>query len=141
MSGDLAITYEAGNGPDGEAINAGLIAWNDRMTGPARRVRFAYAVRDAKGKLLGGVTAKIYRDSLYVDDLFLDDAVRSQGIGTRLMDLAEAKAREAGCAFAYLDTMEWQARPFYEKRGYTVIYEFSYEGGKHRSFCMRKDFS
>jgi GNAT superfamily N-acetyltransferase len=133
------IIPEDGDGPLGEQINAALIAWNDSVTGPARRLRFAYAVRDARGHVVGGITAKLYRDSLYIDDLFLDDTVRGQGIGTRLMDLAEARACEAGCVFVYLDTMDWQARPFYEKRGYRVFHEFSYEVGKYRSFMMGKN--
>jgi GNAT superfamily N-acetyltransferase len=139
MSANFEIVPEEGDGPLSDAINAGLIAWNDRVTGPARRQRFAYAVKDANGRVAGGITAKLYRDSLYIDDLFLDDAMRGQGIGTRLMDLAEARAREAGCVFVYLDTMDWQARPFYEKRGYRVFHTFSYEGGKFQSFMMRKD--
>jgi GNAT superfamily N-acetyltransferase len=139
MSG-FTIDLEEGEGPSSKAINNGLIAWNDRITGPARRARFAFAVRDAEGRVVGGVTAKLYRDSLYIDDLYLEDAFRGQRLGTRLMDLAEGRGREMGCAFAYLDTMDWQARPFYEKRGYRLIYEFSYEGGAYRSFCLRKEF-
>lgn len=139
MSG-VSIALEEGDGPATKAINAGLIAWNDRVTGPARRARFVFAARDAAGVVIGGVAAKIYRDSLYIDDLFLDDAFRGRRLGTQLMDLAEARARDLGCVFAYLDTMDWQARPFYEKRGYRLIYEFAYEGGKYRSFCLRKEF-
>lgn len=138
---DVSITLEEGEGPADREINARLIAWNDRITGPARRARFAFVARDATGTIVGGVTAKLYRDSLYIDDLYLDDGCRGQRVGTRLMDLAEGRARDLGCTFAYLDTMDWQARPFYEKRGYRLIYEFSYEGGQYRSFCLRKDFA
>lgn len=140
MTSGFDIILEEGEGPLGKAINAGLLAWNDRTTGPARRARFVFAVRNDQGVVLGGITANVYRDSLYIDDLFLDDSVRGQGLGTRLMDLAEARGREAGCAFVYLDTMDWQARPFYEKRGYRVFHEFSYENGKFHRYWMRKEF-
>ena len=37
------------------------------------------------------------------------------------MDAAEAVARERGCIGARLDTYSFQARGFYEKRGYRVV--------------------
>ena len=37
------------------------------------------------------------------------------------MDLFEGAAAERGCTLVYLDTFTFQARPFYEKRGYMVV--------------------
>ena len=43
-----------------------------------------------------------------------------------------------GCAHAYLDTFDFQARPFYERLGYTVFgLQDDYPPG-HRRFFQRK---
>jgi GNAT superfamily N-acetyltransferase len=46
---------------------------------------------------------------------------RGQGLGTQLMNEAEAIAVARGCQFAYVDTMEYQAPRFYEKLGYAIV--------------------
>jgi ribosomal protein S18 acetylase RimI-like enzyme len=76
-----------------------------------------------------------------IDTLWLDDAQRGRGLGSQLMDMAERRGRDEGCAFAILDTMNWQARPFYEKRGYHVFHELQMENGTYTRFYMRKDFT
>ena len=43
-------------------------------------------------------------------------ARRTGGAGT-----AESRARERGCIGVYLDTFEYQARPFYERLGYELF--------------------
>ena len=42
-------------------------------------------------------------------------------MGRRLLRAAEREAAERGCAHAYLDTFDFQARPFYERLGYAVF--------------------
>ncbi|MGK0470972.1 MAG: N-acylglucosamine-6-phosphate 2-epimerase [Candidatus Azotimanducaceae bacterium] len=37
------------------------------------------------------------------------------------MDAAETKGIEMGCKFAMFDTFEFEAREFYEKRGYSLM--------------------
>ena len=37
------------------------------------------------------------------------------------MTAAESRARERGCIGVYLDTFEYQARPFYERLGYELF--------------------
>jgi ribosomal protein S18 acetylase RimI-like enzyme len=141
MSGELAFETEEGHGPIAEFLDTAIKAWSDRITGPARRQWYSYAARTSEGVICGGVACYIYRDVLLIDTLWLDDAYRGQGLGTQLMDKAEARGQAEGCAFAFLDTMNWQARPFYEKRGYHVFHEFQMEGGKYTRFYMRKDFA
>ena len=58
---------------------------------------------------------------LLVDILWLDEPLRGAGLGTKLLRQAEAEAQEAGCSRAVLDTLEFQALPFYERHGYSVF--------------------
>lgn len=71
-------------------------------------------------KLVGGVYGYLKQSYLYISYLWVDKDYRECDIGTKLMDLIEDEARRKGFDNAYLGTCTFQARPFYEKRGYKV---------------------
>lgn len=50
--------------------------------------------------------------------LFVDEAVRHQGVGRQLLATAEQKAHDLGAHSVTLNTFEWQAKGFYVKQGY-----------------------
>lgn len=56
---------------------------------------------------------------LHVDDLVVDEAIRSKGIGHALMNYAEADAAAREMNAVFLDARA-QAIPFYEREGYTM---------------------
>lgn len=76
---------------------------------------------DANQEVLGGVYGYIEREWLYISLLWVDDSARGLGVGTQLMEGIEKWAEEKGICNFYVGTAEFQARPFYEKRGYRVI--------------------
>jgi GNAT superfamily N-acetyltransferase len=55
--------------------------------------------------------------------LVVDEAVRSRGAGARLLDAAEAWARERGCAEMRVQSnvVRERAHTFYERHGYATI--------------------
>ncbi len=74
-----------------------------------------------------------------MDSLWIDQTLRHQGWGTKLMHEAEKMGREHGASFVTLNTMDWEALPFYQKLGYTT--EFIREGYEKNSkmFMLRKN--
>jgi GNAT superfamily N-acetyltransferase len=58
---------------------------------------------------------------LRIEVLFVDEAVRGQGIGSRLLLQAEQQARELGAKNVVLETFEFQAPKFYAKHGYSEL--------------------
>ena len=96
-------------------------------------------IKDEKQKIVGGVTGVTFYGSLYVDMLWMDKALRHQGWGTRLMQEAEKIGKERGSSFATVNTMDWEALPFYQKLGYSI--EFTREGYEKGSkmFMLRKN--
>lgn len=80
----------------------------------------AVLVRDNAGDIEGGVVANMDWDWLYVDLLWLDDSLRSKGMGRRLMGRIEQFARSKNVP-VYLMTTEFQALPFYQHLGYELF--------------------
>ena len=76
---------------------------------------------------------------LFTQLLVVPEQTRGQGLGRRLMSLAEAEAVKRGCHAAWLDTFEFQAKAFYEKIGYSCFATLpDFPKGSSRYF-MRKD--
>jgi GNAT superfamily N-acetyltransferase len=121
-----------------EEIRQGLMSFNVEHAGPDKYQEIALAARSEAGRLAGGLYGHTAWRWLFVDLLWVDAPLRRQGLGRRLLQAAEAIARVRGCSSAYLDTFDFQARPFYEREGY-VVYgtQRGYPPG-HQRFYLAK---
>jgi GNAT superfamily N-acetyltransferase len=142
MSGEneLRIDDEVG-AEDRTTVLRGLRAFNEAMIGPANDRPVELVVRDTDGAVIGGLLGNTKWGWLYVDKLWISDAARGQGIGSRLLARAEEIARERGCVGAFLSTFEHQARPFYEARGYHVFGTLDGFPAATRQFYLCKPFA
>lgn len=127
--------------PDPEAeqlIFDGIADEAFKKKGMARIEPFRILVKDAKQSLHGGAIGITYYGCLYIDMLWVDETVRNQGFGRKLVEAAEKIARDKNCTFATLGTMDWEALPFYQKLGYEI--EFVREGYENESklYMLRK---
>ncbi len=97
--------------------------YNDAQTGlPDPGQKLALLIHDpVTGEVRGGLRAISYYGWMFIELLVLDESLRGQGLGTRLMREAEAEARRRGLIGIWLDTFSFQARPFYERLGYRVF--------------------
>ena len=74
-----------------------------------------------------------------MDLLGLPPAFRRERLGSRLMTMAMDEARSRGCIGVHLDTFSFQARPFYEKLGFSLFGQLDgYPGGHTRFFMARR---
>ena len=76
------------------------------------------------GKIIGFATTFIawyswIGKSLYLDDLFVAEAYRGNGLGSKLMDAVISKAKEKGCKKIKWQVSRWneKAIDFYKKKG------------------------
>ena len=110
---------------DARALSEGIVAFNHAAVPDlepiSAEVKFFVFARDDAGALVGGLRAACYWNTLHVELLWLSDDARGTGAGREVMDRAEAFAREHGCQLALVQTTSWQARPFYEARGYACF--------------------
>src|SRR4029453_14429106 len=96
---------------------------------------FAAFLRDDTGMLRGGVEGGLWGNGLHINVLWVDEALRGQGHASALMRAAEAHGIAQGAKLVHVETMSFQARPFYEKLGYRVFGELpELAGGETSSF-------
>lgn len=75
-----------------------------------------------EGEIIAGCLAKMYCwNVIYVDILWIDEAYRKQGLGSKLLKEIERIAVEEDCTLIHLDTFDFQAKDFYIKHGYEVF--------------------
>ncbi len=101
---------------------------------------FSIFIKDSEENIRGGITGTVLFGSLYVDSLWVHKNLQNQGWGSQLIHEAEKIGKEQGALFVTLNTMDWQALPFYQKLGYSI--EFTRQGYSKDSkmFLLRKNF-
>lgn len=111
---------------------------NMAVTGD-RAYRPLYVIlRDEQDAAQGGLLADLWGGWMHITFLWVAETRRGQGFGARLMQRAEDEARAAGCRGVYLETHSFQARPFYEKLGYSVIASLPDYPPGHSYHILRK---
>jgi len=80
-------------------------------------------VMDEDKKWVGGITAEVYWEWLEINKFWFFEKYRGKGLGGLLLEETERIAIDKGAKKALLTTYEFQARSFYEKKGYEVVGE------------------
>lgn len=112
---------EDGRPPGADEVTAGLRAHTIEQTGPLPWIPLTLLVRDDANQVRGGIRGHIALCWLQVDHFWVDKALRGQGYGSRLLNLAEEAARMHGAIGSQLTTSTFQAAGFYVKQGYAEI--------------------
>lgn len=80
-----------------------------------------YVVARNGEQVLGGLTGETSFAWLKIHILAVCPGHRNQGIATRLVESAEAEARNRSCRYAYVDSMSYQAPGFFIRLGYHQV--------------------
>ena len=124
-----------------QKLDAELVRSNDEAVPFTQKkpfYRLQYGVKEG-GALIAGASGILYCWSiLYVDVVWVAEAHRHRGLGAKLMNCLEEKARQHGCALVHLDTFDFQARGFYEKLGYTLFGTLDECPPGHKRFFLKK---
>jgi GNAT superfamily N-acetyltransferase len=122
------------------AVLEGLLRFNKNKTSnmePPKAIPIF--MRDGKNQVVGGVIGYVYAGWLHIEFLWIEESFRNKGNGTRLLKMIENEAVKCGCKYVDLDTFSFQARPFYEKHGYTLFATLdNYPEGHSKHFLKKK---
>ena len=122
------------------AVREGLVRFNKNKTSnmePPKAIPIF--MRDGKNQVVGGVIGYVYAGWLHIDFLWIEESFRNKGNGTKLLKMIENEAVKCVCKYVDLDTFSFQAKPFYEKHGYTLFATLdNYPEGHRKHFLKKK---
>ena len=122
-------------------IGSGLVSHNSASVPFTQEPTFIAINRCIRegDKVVGGIIAEVYCwKVLYIDILWVEEEYRGRGYASALMADVENRAKELGCKLSHLDTFDFQAKPFYEKLGYTTFGTLENCPEGHNRYYMSK---
>lgn len=84
----------------------------------SERTPLAVQIKNDHGDIIAGAAGRSFGDWLLLNTLWVSDELRGQNIGSDILNEFEASGKKRGCTKCLLDTLNFQAMPFYEKHGY-----------------------
>ena len=128
---------------DADILSRGIVDFNraqipDLEPNEAERKFFVFA-KDEADRTVGGIRGSCYWNTLHIELLWLSEDCRGTGVGRKMIASAENFAIEQKCEKALVETTSWQAKPFYEKNGYTHMATLAGRPKGHASHYLAKD--
>ena len=139
MQEKLQITLETASSVEDErTLHHKLVEYNRAASSDDHVQPLNLIVRDENGVVIGGLLGDTYWNWLAINIFWLREDLRKQGLGSRLLQMAEVEAIRRGCQYAHLDTFDFQALDFYRKYGYTVFGQLDGLPPGHTRYFLRK---
>jgi len=131
------LTVERTIGTTKKAVLAGLAGYNHEHMGTQRLKGVAVSLKE-RGKIVGGIVGQIWTTVLFIQWFWIDQKMRGQDHGTKLIAAIEDEARRLGATRSYVDTMSFQAPDFYRSCGYEEFGAIDgYPGGVTRHWFTK----
>lgn len=114
------VTVTDAPSPEARAlISDGLDQHNRDQVGTWDGTPLAVLVHDPdSGAVLGGLTGRTSLGLAFIDLVYLPASLRGRGLGTEVLQCAEAEARRRGCCAGVLYTITFQTPEFYARHGW-----------------------
>ena len=109
-----------GSRDDADVIENGIRTYSEAYEPEYESVDFYKKLVDKDGRFIAGVIADVDKDAYgFVDALFVEEALRHQGLGTSLLKAAEDFTRENGASMILTSAGDWNV-DFFKKNGYLL---------------------
>lgn len=109
------------NPKDKKVLVDGMLSHHAGKGHPRKVEHLSILLKDETGKVWGGIMISFLWNGMEIQTLWIDQSLRHQGWGSKLMEAAEAEGIKRGCTIAYTNTFTWQAPDFYAKQGYILF--------------------
>jgi ribosomal protein S18 acetylase RimI-like enzyme len=80
----------------------------------------AIKITNERAEIIAGVAGRTFGDWFLLDTLWVSDNFRGNNLGSQLLNDIEVAVINRGCKKVLLDTLNFQAMPFYKQHGYSV---------------------
>ena len=127
---------------DEELIEGKLTKINHAVVPPhegTEEEELVFKIENGEGAVIAGCIVGIGNWQFAIlDILWVDEKYRGQGLGSALIREAEKAAIERNCYAMLLGTFDFQAKPLYEKHGYTLCGTIKDWPKGHENYSMMK---
>ena len=137
----MNIEFHRGDLTDAEqaVVSEGFRTHSDEQAAPDYdKQRVKWLAFDDQKNVRAILTAEILWDWVYIDELWVCTESRGQGLGRKLMQLAEEFAAGEALEGIWLWTQSWQAEGFYRQLGYSEFTRFDDFPKGHSRIGFRK---
>jgi GNAT superfamily N-acetyltransferase len=115
-----------------------LYEFNSQTTGIVDTLGIFVFGRDAQGEIVAGLCGHTWGGCCEIRQVWVHEMHRGQGMGRRLLAVAETEARRRGCFQMVLATYSFQAPEFYRKMGFEIVASFPDYPCGHQHLHLRK---
>lgn len=122
-----------------KVLKEGMLAYHASKGHPRKEELYSITLKNQSNKTLGVVMVCFLWQAMEIRSLWVDEAMRHQGWGRRLVEAAEQEALKRGCTLAHTNTFSWQAPGFYSKLGYTAFGKLDNYPEGHSLSYFKKD--
>ena len=98
---ELRIVFDQAGGAEAQLVRDRLDLFNVGVTGVSAYYPVHFFLKNERGETMGGLLGGIWGGWLHITYLWMDEAVRGKRWATKLMDQAEAYARERKLPFGH----------------------------------------
>lgn len=120
------------------AIHQGIMQYNASVFPDSVR-QISIFIKDDNNNVVGGIICYLSPNSMYIESIWVDERIRKQKYGSKLMKMAEDEAIKHGCKISTVDTFGWQAEEFYLNNDYKRVGETKDHIFGYSRISLRKD--
>ena len=101
-------------------VDLGLGEANEAAAPLEEVERLSCFARMDSGAVVGGAVGRWWGECCELQQLWVAPSHRRQGLGGRLLAAFEARAKQHGCCYLYLETFSFQSPQLYRSLGFQV---------------------
>jgi GNAT superfamily N-acetyltransferase len=114
-----------------------IYEYNSAATGIDDGELLAFVARE-QARIVAGIAGNTWGRTCELRQFWVEQSRRRRGLGTKLLQAAEAEARRRGCAQIVLMTFSFQAPAFYQRHGFEVVATLDDHPVGYQNLLMRK---
>lgn len=138
MNRDTTWEIQDCNEAEKEKVYDGILEYNEKYHQIVYR-DLSCCIHNKEGEMIAGVVAILKGEYLDLQYLWVDDAYRKEGLGSKLLLEVERRGREEGANVINIETFGFQAPKFYPKHGYELFAETKHCVGAYSRYFYKKE--
>lgn len=113
-------TIEDPNSEESKPIEDGITEYGLSQVNGIAPKKWAFHAVEA-GEIVGGAIGRVHFSQFYLDNIWVKEEFRSEGLGTKIHESVVACAKQCACQRIQLNTLNEKAIGFYTRLNYEIL--------------------